>query len=143
MSERNWQAGIGAGSSGDVIELQSGGMIDYISVNPRNIFFQWISDFGVGGGVLLVVFAVSIAQLLRKTDRRLTAGLGVAWLFIFYASLWDVWFGTAMSASGNALVGCLLGITLLCPIAAPEDFAKKDHLRDRNYTSASLDVLPK
>lgn len=113
----HWMTGVGAGSLEVPAPVQRAGIVtETVFLEPKNLIVHWLAELGVGGGALFVVFMVSISHVLRRSSSFIAPGLGAAWIALFVAGLFDTPFGLAARPHANALVGALLGATLLLPI---------------------------
>lgn len=80
---------------------------------PGNAFLHWLEELGIAGGVLYGFFLIAIVDALRRQEREMATVIGAAWLALLVASLFDTPFGSWERASGTAIVGMLMGATLL------------------------------
>lgn len=110
----HWSMGAGGGSAMVSIPIHANGVTEEMQVPAsNNLPIQWLAEFGVAGGALYVLFAISIAALLRAERGHISAGLSGAWAAYAVAG----WFVPSYGASnrpGGVLLGMLAGMTILC-----------------------------
>ena len=80
---------------------------------PQNIELQWIDELGLWGGALFLIFMVTITNEVRNTKTPMSAGIGGAWMALLVAGQTDTPFGVTDRIFSFALLGVLLGITIL------------------------------
>lgn len=115
--ENNWLAGTGIGvlSTPVTVGMPVPGIKPItIGIASNSLLLRWLDELGIGGGILFLLFAVAIYQMLRRSqDEPVVLGLSAAWIALLVAGIFDTPFGTGERSCGNALVGCLLGATAL------------------------------
>lgn len=80
---------------------------------PLNSVLYWLDEFGVLGGVLFGAMAVSTIKIFRSTTAPIALGIAAAWMGLFIAGLTDTTLALTFRKSENALIGMLLGFTVL------------------------------
>jgi multisubunit Na+/H+ antiporter MnhB subunit len=110
----HWSMGAGGGSAVTTIPVQANGVTEEMQVPvSNNLPIQWLAEFGVAGGALYVLLALSIAAILRAHRGHVAAGLSGAWLAYAVTG----WFVPAYGSSnrpGGVVLGMLVGMTILC-----------------------------
>jgi O-antigen ligase len=107
---KHWLFGAGLGYISLATEDN---IVDYVAYDPENLLLQWLEQFGVIGGVLfllavyLVVRAIKGRSLCHMTLQAMWAATAIVGCFNPVLA--------TSSMAGGALVGVLLGSTLLLP----------------------------
>jgi O-antigen ligase len=116
LFEKHWLTGVGVGSLELHITVPTTGGAETADTEsePKNLVLFWLDEMGLSGGLFLIAFIVLIAKVLQNKTSTLTLGISAAWIVLLVASLVDTPFGTAGRYYGNAVVGSLLGATLMC-----------------------------
>ncbi len=81
--------------------------------DPKNLILSWLDEMGIAGGVLFVLFLTTIARTTACTRTTASVAVTAAWLGLFIFGIFATPFGMASHSYGNALLGALLGLTLL------------------------------
>ena len=109
----NW-TGVGLASLKlPVREQYLGRVTDNFVPDPKNLFIDWLDEMGVGGGILFLLFIFGVARALANDGSSDSIGFASCWLALFVAGLFDTPFGVVSRGPMNAVVGALLGATLL------------------------------
>jgi O-antigen ligase len=83
---------------------------------PKNVVLYFLNEFGITGGVILVLGYLCIHGLLAAKEVKDSPNaivISISWIFIVLYSLVDTAFGGPSQYCGNAVVGCLYGTTIL------------------------------
>jgi len=116
LFSKHWVTGVGPGELEMPIPSQYQGVhFQAASAHASNLALQWLDELGVGGGVLLILFAWSIATLLRRSENPMRQPLAAAWIGIAASGIFDVPFGISQELGPTVMVGILLGATLMLP----------------------------
>jgi protein-disulfide isomerase len=84
---------------------------------PGNALLHFMEELGVAGGILACLFLVALFDIFRRQSLNSTLALQGAWIAVLIACLFDTPFGSPGRTCGTALLGILLGTTLL-PMSA-------------------------
>jgi hypothetical protein len=119
--DRLWQAGwsqflqqpVGVGLAKLRLHVISGRGDKAEYRQPQNIELYFMDELGVFGAGLFLLFAISITLTVRQNYTPTGAGIGAAWIALLVAGQTDTPFGVTDRISSIALLGALLGMTLL------------------------------
>lgn len=92
-----------------------------IEPEPKNLLLDWLGEMGLPGGVLLILMAFSVKKVVEPSRLNMAAGLGAAWIALGVTGVLDTPFGATQPHVSNALVGVLLGATLMLPGGRAEE----------------------
>jgi hypothetical protein len=111
----NFLLGVGIGRSPLPLDPCSGcasGITFYSTFRePGNLFLYWLGALGLGGAILLSMFCVGVWRILRSSDQsHVLSGI---WTSVIIVGMFETLFGPPGSDAANALLGALLGATLL------------------------------
>ena len=96
-----------------VHQVPGGRIVEELFDSPANVYLSILDQAGLCGGILALIFAVSLKKAIRCNLGGLNLAVCCIWTSFLIAGLWDNVFGVWLAATGNALVGALFGITLL------------------------------
>lgn len=114
---RNWLTGVGIGElavpnqpSQDFAPTFNTGQV---FPEPKNQLIFWLCEMGLSGGLLFVLFTVSLARTVSSSYEPCVAFLKGAWVAMIVAVSCDTLFGLASRPYGTVTFATLIGATLL------------------------------
>jgi hypothetical protein len=117
--EQHWLGGADIGSLtihfNAPTDTSHGKMLPQAVDGPESEYLFFLDEFGVSGIVILLLFYICIRNLLKRSvdHGEYSALLSVAWATLAIYSLVNTPFGGPSQPSGNAMVGFLIGATIL------------------------------
>ncbi len=93
---------------------------------PKNELLFFLTEQGIGGGILFGLFVWSIIYHSRRTELPVTYAASATWIGLLVTGLVDTPFGPFDRNAGNCCFGLLLGVTAITPLAVAQLPSRKD-----------------
>jgi hypothetical protein len=106
--------GVGAGQLALPVQVAHAGKERTIYYNEcENLPIQWLAEMGIGGGLLLVLFASCLYGILAQSKDKLAIAISASWVGLLVAGFFDMPFGYDLRLPSTALVGALIGASMM------------------------------
>jgi hypothetical protein len=108
---QSWPQGVGMGNLKIRVRENSNTnipFVDYLN-EPKNIFILWISELGIFGTIISILFIIITWLNLKKIDIN-SLCFRLSWFILFFCSMFDTPFSVYDRFVGNVVFSTLIGI---------------------------------